>query len=277
MQFLATVTWDDVTDWLLEHGTSIFLVLLGLAVAQQMINKVVPLTVRQAMARQLAGRPLEEIQKRADTVSHVAQRTLWLVAVVLAVLTILPELNVNIAPLLAGVSISGIAIGFAAQSLLRDIINGFFILAENQYAKGDTVRLMGISGTVEEVSLRRTVLRDLDGVVHSISNGEIRVSSNFTKEWSRVNLNVTVAYGQDLEKVFRVINRVGKELAEDPQFGPVIIDPPHVLRIDAFEDSGIAIKIMGDTHPTHQWDVMGELRRRLMLAFSQEGIEMKKA
>lgn len=274
MAFLAAVSWSDVTDWLLTHGVRIFLVLVVLVVAQQVVARAVPPAIRRAIARQLEGKPEEEIQQRSDTLIHVVQRSLWPLAVILAVLTILPEFGISMAPLLAGVGIGGIAIGFASQSLVRDVINGIFILAENQYGKGDVVTVAGISGLVEDVGLRRTILRDLDGIVHSIPNGEIRISSNFTKEWSRVNMNVSVAYGEDLDKVIQVINRVGQELAADPEFGPLIIDPPHVLRVDAFEESGIAIKILGDTQPIRQWDVMGELRRRLKKAFDQEGIEI---
>jgi len=122
--------------------------------------------------------------------------------------------------------------------------------------------------------LRRTVLRDLDGVVHVVPNGEIRVASNFTKEWSRVNLNVSVGYGEDLDRVISVINQVGKKLAGDPAWAPFILKPPQVVRVDNLGESGIEIKILGDTRPMSQWDVTGELRKRLKGAFDQEGIEI---
>ncbi|GAG45925.1 unnamed protein product, partial [marine sediment metagenome] len=142
------------------------------------------------------------------------------------------------------------------------------------YSKGDVVTLAGISGLVEEVGIRRTVLRDLDGIVHYIPNGEIGVASNFTQEYSRVNLNVGVSYSEDLDHVMQVIDRVGEEMAADPEWAPSIITPPKALRVDAFGDSGIDIKILGDTKPIKQWDVMGELRRRLKKAFDEEGIEI---
>jgi small conductance mechanosensitive channel len=194
--------------------------------------------------------------------------------VVWALFTTLPELGVNVTPILASVGIAGIAVGFGAQSLVKDVLTGLFILVENQYSKGDVVTLAGISGQVEEVGLRRTVLRDLDGIVHHVPNGEIAVASNLTQEWSRVNMNVSVAYGEDLDKVFEVINRVGHELAADAEFGPLILKAPQVLRVDAFGESGIAIKILGDTEPIRQWEVMGELRKRLKKAFDEEGIEI---
>jgi small conductance mechanosensitive channel len=165
-------------------------------------------------------------------------------------------------------------VGFGAQSLVKDVLTGLFILAENQYSKGDVVTLAGISGQVEEVGLRRTVLRDLDGIVHHVPNGQIAVASNLTQEWSRVNMNVSVAYGEDLDRVFEVINRVGREMAADAEFGPLILKAPQVLRVEAFGESGIAIKVLGDTEPIRQWEVMGELRKRLIRAFLEESIRV---
>ena len=196
------------------------------------------------------------------------------VLVVWALFTILPELGVNVTPMLASVGIAGIALGFGAQSLVKDVLTGLFILVENQYSKGDVVTVAGISGQVEEVGLRRTVLRDLDGVVHHVPNSQIAVASNLTQEWSRVNLNVSVAYGEDLDRVFEVINRVGRELAADAEFGPLILKAPQVLRVEAFGESGIAIKVLGDTEPIRQWEVMGELRKRLIRAFLEEGVRV---
>ena len=136
------------------------------------------------------------------------------------------------------------------------------------------VEIAGISGTVEEVNLRRTVLRSLDGVLHTIPNGAITTSSNYTRDWSRVKLDVPVAYGEDMDKVFTVINRVGNELATDEYFSKLIKTPPQVLRVQNFGDSGIDIRILGDVRPMMQWEVTGELRKRLKKAFDEEGIEI---
>jgi small conductance mechanosensitive channel len=158
--------------------------------------------------------------------------------------------------------------------MVRDFIAGLFILIENQYSVGDWVMIADIGGLVEEVNLRRTVLRDLDGTMHVVPNGEIRVASNFTQEWARVNMSVSVGYGEDLDHVMEVLNRIGKEMAEDPYWSELILGAPQVLRVDAFEDSGIAIKILGETKPMRQWEVMGELRRRIKRVFDEEGIEI---
>ncbi|MDO8578526.1 MAG: mechanosensitive ion channel family protein, partial [Dehalococcoidales bacterium] len=140
--------------------------------------------------------------------------------------------------------------------------------------KGDWVKIADVDGTVEEINLRRTILRNLDGVTHVVPNGEIRIASNYTKRWARVNLNISVAYDTDLEKAMAVINQVGKELAEDPAWRSAVISPPKALRVDKLGDSGIDIKIMGETKPARQWDVAGELRLRLKKAFDKEGIEI---
>jgi len=271
---MPDIDWDRVTDWLLTHGLRILLILLLAAAADLLLHWLVPHVIRPAVARQMRGKPQEEIDQRTHTLVSVLQGSGRLVITVWALFTILPELEVNITPILASVGIAGIAIGFGAQSLVRDTINGLFILADNQYSKGDVVTVAGISGLVEEVGLRRTVLRDLDGVRHYVPNGAIAVASNLTQEWSRVNLNVSVAYGEDVDKVFALINRVGHELAADPDFGPLILKAPEALRVEAFGDTGVAIKVLGDTEPVRQWDVMGELRKRLIRAFVDEGVRV---
>jgi small-conductance mechanosensitive channel len=167
---------------------------------------------------------------------------------------------------LAGAGVVGIALGFGAQSLVKDIIAGLFVIMENQYRVGDVVKVADVAGLVEAINLRRMVLRDLDGVVHVVPNGEIRVASNFTKEWSRVNLNISVAYGTDLDRAIAVINRVCQEMAAEPDWAPIILKTPQVLRVDNLGDSGIELKVLGDTKPMRQWDVMGEIRKRVKKA-----------
>jgi len=193
---------------------------------------------------------------------------------VVAAVMLLSELGINITPLLAGAGVLGVAIGFGAQNLIRDFLSGLFIFLEDQFNQGDVVEIAGRSGVVEEINLRRTVLRDLDGILHIIPNGEITISSNYTRDWARVKLDVPVAYGEDLDRVIAVINRVGKELAADKEFGPKIKTPPQVLRVQNFGDSGIDIRILGDVKPMEQWTVTGELRKRIKKTFDQEGIEI---
>jgi small conductance mechanosensitive channel len=271
----ARITGDRVTDWLVTHGLRIVVIVAVVAVVFLVFRAVVPHVVEATVRRQMAGRPEEETSKRAKTLVNAVLRTAEVVLAIIALLMVLPELSVNIGALLAGVGIAGIAIGFGAQTLVRDTLNGLFILIENQYGIGDVVTVAGVTGRVEEVNLRRTVLRDLDGVVHSVPNSEIRVASNYTRDWSGVNMNVTVAYDADLDRVTEVIDAVGRELAADAAYKRLIKEAPHVERVDAFKDSGVSLKVLGVTKPARQWDVMGELRRRLKKAFDSEHIEMR--
>ena len=237
-----------------------------------MLQRALTPLVRIAIHEQMVNDPEIEIQKRIDTLSHVIYRTLLFIVLAIVIVTILPEFGINASALIAGLGLFGLAVGFGAQNLVKDIINGVFILVENQYGVGDVVTVAGITGVVEDLNLRRTILRDLDGVVHSVSHGQVDVTSNWTKSYSRVNLNVGVAYESNLDHVIQVINRVGKELAEDPDHSKKIIDAPHVLRVDNFGDSSIDLKIIGETAPIEQWGIMGELRLRLKKAFDAEGI-----
>lgn len=239
--------------------------------ATRIIPHLVTSTTRLPQDRLLPS--FEEEMKRRETISHVLLRTMDMLVIVVVGFMVLSELGFDLAPLLASAGIVGIALGFGAQSLVKDIVAGVFILLENQYGKGDVVQIAGVSGMVEDINLRRTVLRDLEGVVHSVPNGEIRIASNLTRGWSRVNLNVSVAYKEDLDRVRAVLDRVGEELAADPAWAPMILEAPKVLRVDAFEEAGIALKILATTKPIKQWDVAGELRRRIKAAFDAEGID----
>ncbi len=267
-------TMDKIEDWALDHGLTIGGIAIFVIIAILAIEVIVPRIVRVTTQTRLAGKPEEEIEQRAETLTHVFTRTGATLLIVLGFFTALPELGVNIGPLLAGLGIAGIAIGFGAQSLVKDVIAGTFILIDNQYGRGDVVEIAGKTGVVEDIGLRRTVLRDLDGVAHYVPNGEIVVSSNMTQEYSRVNMNVSVSYSEDLDRVMEVINEVGEELAADEDWKDIIIVPPRSLRVDSFGDSGIDIKILGDVQPIRQWEVMGELRRRLKRRFDEEGIEI---
>jgi small-conductance mechanosensitive channel len=266
--------WAPIVGWLSQHGGRILLVVILSVTLYYVLRHFVPIMIRRTVSHQMRGRPKIAVKTRVKTLNSVLINTGTTIIAIVAIFTILAEAGVNIAPALAGLGIAGVAIGFGAQSLVKDIFNGLLILLENQYGVGDVVQVAGVTGLVEEVSLRRTVLRDLDGIVHSVPNSEVKVASNFTKEWSRVNMNISVGYGEDLNHVIEVINRVGEEITEDPHWSQFILKAPQVLRVDAFEDSGIAIKILGDTKPLCQWDVMGELRLRLKKAFDEEDIEI---
>jgi small-conductance mechanosensitive channel len=268
------LSWATVDTWLINHGIPILIIVVVGAVLWFALNKLLPPIVRRAVARTKYKESKEGLEKRTNTLLSIFKGIGRVFIVIVAVIMILDEVGVAVTPILAGFGIAGVAIGFGAQYLIRDLIAGIFIILENQYRVGDVVRVADIGGLVEEVALRKTVLRDLDGIVHHVPNGEIKTASNFTRHFSRVNLNVSVAYGTDLDHAISVINRVGQELAKDEKWRKVIKTPPQVLRVDNLGDSGIDIKVLGDVKPIEQWAVMGELRLRLKKAFDAEGIEI---
>ena len=261
-------------EWLKDSGISILIIIVIAAAVYFVLRHLIPVIIKQTTAQRMKGKLGEEIKKRSNTLSSVLIKTSLTIIVIFALFTILPEFGINITAMLAGLGVIGIAVGFGAQTLIKDYLSGLFIILEDPYDVGDVVRVGGIAGLVEEIGLRRTILRDLDGIVHSIPNGEIKTASNFTKRYSRVNLNISVAYGEDLDRVIKVINRVCKEMAEDPKWKADFVTTPQVLRVDNLGDSGIDIKILGDTKPIRQWDVMGELRLRLKRTFDAEEIEI---
>ncbi len=269
---LATIDWTAVAEYTGRlFGRSVLIIIVAL-VGVWLLRRLLSPVIRVAVQEQMLNEPQIEIQKRIDTLSHVIYNTALVVVAVLVVITLLPEFGLNAAPLIAGLGLVGLAVGFGAQNLVKDVINGIFILVENQYGRGDVVTIAGISGVVEDMNLRRTVLRDLDGTVHFVPHSDIVTASNLTKGYSRVNLNVGVAYDTDLDHAIEVINRVGKEMADDPLLAKSIKDPPHVLRVDNLGDSSIDLKVIGDTMPLAQWTVMGEFRLRIKKAFDKEGI-----
>jgi small-conductance mechanosensitive channel len=267
---------DTVSGWLLEHGIRI-LVIIGLAYLFYRIAKAVTPRIleRFVTVRGKGRRARSEHAKRAQTLSSAINQVITIFIVVIAIFMILSEIELDITPLLAGAGVAGIAIGFAAQHFIRDLIAGFLIISENQFDVGDVIKVADVIGGVEEVNLRRTLLRDLDGILHIVPNGEIRVASNYTMMWSRANLNISVAYKEDLDRVMAIIRRVWEETADDPQWGPQLISrTPWILRVNEFGDSGIEIKVVGDTKPMMQWNVMAELRRRIKRVFDEQGIEI---
>ena len=267
--------WTPVTDWLLQHGTRILIILLVGVGVWFTLKKLLPPLVRRTVARTREKESKAGMEKRTKTLVGVFMGSARVVLGIIIIFMILSELDVPIGPALAGLGVIGVAVGFGAQWLIRDLIAGTFIIMENLYRVGDVVRVADVAGGVEEVTLRKTVLRDLDGIVHNIPNGEIRVASNFTRHWSRAHLNISVAYKEDLDQVMAIIRRTWEELADDPDWGPFLISKtPWLLRVDAFGDSGIVIKVVGETQPIKQWDVMGELRRRIKRVFDEEGIEI---
>jgi len=187
---------------------------------------------------------------------------------------ILHEFGVDVAPLLAGLGIAGLAFGFGGQYLIRDIISGIFILFEDQFHVNDVIKIGDLAGLVEKINLRVTVLRDLQGRVIFIPNGEIKSVINYTKKWSRALFDIGVAYKENVDHVMDVIKELGKEIRKDPYFGKLILNDLEMLGVDDFADSQVTIKFMIKTIPIKQWEVAREFRRRLKNKFDELGIEI---
>jgi len=264
---------EQILPWLLSHGVKIVLIVIGAYFLNKILDRFIEKAVRIAVVPDSFSSKDAE-RKREDTLIHIFSATLKIVLFTITILMVLQEFGVMIGPILAAAGIVGLAFGFGGQYLIRDIISGLFIILENQYRIGDVVSFDNVSGLVEEISLRKTTLRDLDGTVHHVPHGEIKKVSNLTKDYSRVNLDIGISYNSDLEHVISVINQTGNGLAEDPKWSGFIIKPPQFLRVNDFANSSIMIKILGETMPLKQWEVAGEFRKRIKIAFDKEGIEI---
>jgi small-conductance mechanosensitive channel len=265
----------DSVDSLLRVGLVVVTALIGFLVLRQVVRvSVRSLLERRAAESEDESMPPLELERRVSTIARLVVRIGGAVLAVIAVLMILGEFDIDIGPAVAGLGVVGIAVGFGAQTLIRDWLAGIFIVLENQYSEGDVVRIAGVDGVVEAFSLRRTTLRDLDGTVHTVPNGQITVASNMTRLWSRVNLDVGVAFDSDIDRATALIDRVGEELQADEEWGPRLLEAPAVVRVDAVAGSVVTLKVLGQVRAAEQWAVAGELRKRILAAFAREGIDM---
>ena len=270
---VLTSDWDEFQDWLGHSGKDILIIIGVLIVVFLIFRATFPRLARAAIIR--GGHPADaETERRSDTIIAVIERSAGMAALLIGLLTVLPELGVNITAIVTGLGITGLALALGAQTLVRDGINGIFLLAEDQYRRGDVIRVADVTGTVEDITLRRTILRDQDGVVHSVPNGSIGVVSNYTRDFALVNVEVRVAYGEDLSRVTAVIERVGKELASDARWRQEIIEAPAARAVENVGDAGVTIIFSARTRPSARWQAAAELRRRLADAFLAEGIRV---
>lgn len=282
---LTTINWQEITTkyineyseliipWLLTNGIKIVFIIIIAVFLNKILNRFIQKAVRIAIRPdRYSSKEAEE--KRENTLIQIFTTTSKICILCISILMILGEFGIEIGPILAAAGIVGLAFGFGGQYLIRDIISGLFIILENQYRVGDVVDLDLASGKVEQISLRKTTLRDIDGTVHHIPHGEIKRVSNLSNEFSRININIGVAYNSDIERVIAIVNQIGNKLANDPEWKNYIIQAPQFLRIDEFADSSIVIKILGEALPDKKWDITGELRKRIKITFDKEGIEI---
>jgi small-conductance mechanosensitive channel len=216
-------------------------------------------------------------EARRQQLTTLAQILRWgtdVVIVGVALLMLLSTFGVNITPLLASAGVAGLAISLAAQTLIKDLIGGVLILVENQYAVGDVIRVGDVSGPVERITLRATYVRDINGRLHIVPNGEVRIVANATKEWSRALVDVGVAYEEDLKRAIRVLEEVAETFAQDPDFESQLLEPPQVLGPLSLGDWAVTVRVMVKTQPGKQWEVARELQKRVLAACDREDITL---
>ena len=216
----------------------------------------------------------EEREERIDTLNRAIRSSLTILFLLAGTITLLSEFGIDVSVLLGGAAVFSLAIAFGAQSLVKDYFSGFMILTENQYRIGNVVKINSIAGLVEDISLRTTTLRDLEGIAHFIPHGEITIVSNLTHQWSRVLLNIGVAYKENVDQVMEVIMHTARKMRDEPEYKWLITDDPEMLGVDAFADSAVVIKVLIKTRPMKQWLVKRELLRRLKNRFDELGIEI---
>lgn len=230
--------------------------------------------LRQQLSRRYSAEDgaATESYKRAETITDLLRQWMVFIVYLIVFLVILGQLGINIGPILAGAGIVGLAVGFGAQNLVRDVISGFFMIVENQVRVGDVAVINGTGGLVERISFRIIALRDVGGVVHIFPHGTVTSMSNMTLEWSAYVLDIPISYKDDPDIAMNIMKRVGEELRADPAFGPLMIDNIEVWGVDSFADSAVIIKGRLKTRPIKQWDVGREYRRRLKKSFDAAGI-----
>ncbi|HEX2600062.1 MAG TPA: mechanosensitive ion channel family protein [Terriglobales bacterium] len=265
-----------VTDWrgdsfrfLHQDAPKILLILIVALVVIRIVHTLTRGMVALRARHLPPGIRGQQIQTLASVINSIASFVVWF----LVGLTVLDRVGINLGPLLASAGIAGLAIGFGAQTLVKDFINGFFVLLEDQYNIGDGVRLAGVKGTVEDMSLRRTVLRDDDGTVHVIPNSQVQIVSNMTRDWSQIALQVSVAYGEPSDKIIELLKQVGEEIRHDPQFADDIVADIQVPGIDRVGNGEAEYLVLVKTRPRKQFTVTREFRRRIKECFEKNKIQ----
>ena len=261
-------------DWVIDHGLKVLLIIAGTYLVLYLIrllSKRIVAYSRKVERDQDQG----EREKRTETLVHIFETTGKVFIIIIAIFMVMKELGMDITPLLTGAGIVGLALGFGAQSLVKDFLSGFFILIENQFRVGDVIKIGEFSGVVERISLRTVVLRDLGGNVHVIPNGEVKAVTNMSYEWSRAVVDIGVSYREDVDRVMNILEDVGKSMMEDATLKEVILEKPVVIGINDFGDSQVKLQVLVKTVPLKQWEVGRDLRKRIKAAFDREGIESR--
>jgi moderate conductance mechanosensitive channel len=268
----AGVPLRAITEWAFLHGLKVLLIAL-LAYAGM---RTVALLVRRFEHEVSQGTTVDAIErgKRARTLGSLVSRVATIAISSIAVLMALKEFGIDIAPILTGAGIAGLAVGFGAQTLVRDIISGFFLILEDQVRVGDVAAINGTGGLVEQINMRTIVLRDEEGAVHVFPNGAITTLANRSKDFSYYVITVALPYQEDTDRVVDLLKQVGAEMQQDPQFGSFILEPIEIFGVDAFNDWSMQLKLRIKTIPLKQWEVGRELRKRIRRVLAEHGVQV---
>jgi small conductance mechanosensitive channel len=277
----------DLAEWLVDKPLKIGLILLGAWILTRVARRLIRRSARGLAAtardgrvrrgRQRLGASVAEhsrAEARALAVQNVLGSVVSTVIWVIAVLVALGELDINLGPLIAGAGVAGVALGFGAQQLVRDYLSGLYIVIEDQFGVGDVIDLQDVGGTVEGVSLRSTQVRDVDGVLWTVANGEILKVGNKTKMWSRARIDVAIAYGADVRRAMDIVQDVAESLREDEAWADDILDDPEMWGVEEATSEGVVIRLVMNVRPGRQFAVTRELKLRVKEAFDREGIEV---
>lgn len=266
----------SITKWLVTELPAILFLIILLVIALRtssfMIRKLKNVLTKRTVNQ--TDEPNLEVEKRLNTLMGIVKKGVAIFIWTIFIMIFLKKINIDIAPLLAGAGIVGLAVGFGAQELVRDFITGFFILLENQIRTGDVAIINGTSGLVEKIELRTITLRDLSGTVHVFQNGKINTVSNMTKGWSAIVFDIGVAYKENLDRVMEIMSEVAEDLRQDQKFKSLILEPMEIFGLDSFGDSALVVKGRIKTKPIQQWVVGREYRKRLKEAFDKHKIEI---
>jgi moderate conductance mechanosensitive channel len=261
---------EDAFEFLRRDAPKIIVIIIISAILVRMLRAITDRVAKFSRTETLPGTVRSQQVRTLSSVIHGGG--IFLILFV-AALMILQTLGINMGPLLASAGVVGLAVGFGAQTLVKDVITGFFVLMENQYDIGDAVKIAGVSGTVEKMTLRRTVLRDVDGTVHNVPNSQINVVSNLTRDWAQLTLHISVNYKEDSDKVVRLLKEIGTEVQNDPEFSDAIVATPEVPGIERVANGEVDYLMLVKTRPGKQYGVSRELRRRIKLCFEKNGIQ----
>ena len=263
---------EQALIWLRGHGLAILLILIVSVVVYYLLGVTTKALSRRLQA--LDSIDDSERDRRTKTIFRVIHSTGAVIIIVTTILMVLTEVGVAVTPVLASVGFAGLALGLGAQTLVKDMIAGLFILIEDQYMVKDVVEIGGITGTVEHMTLRATELRDLYGTVHIIPNGEIRIVANKSRDWSRAIVDVGVTYEADVDTAVQTLQEIGEALAEDEMMGLLLLEPVNVTGVEGLEDWAVRLRIMVKTLPNAQHEVQRHLRRQIRLTFAEKGLAL---